>query len=343
MQIECDLAGDVMGDDGFVHVDGPLRSSRGAAGEMQQRHVFGTCPYRTECIRGGRQGAGEIHRTGWRGAGAIGEKYVIKAGKLFAPRLHLAAIKRFGGDERLGIADAHAGLDRLGSERRKQGREHAAVLERAKRGDVELGRPAEQRKNAISLADPALGKDVGEPVRRSSQRGIAEIANAFVAADPAQRKLVAAAAQDMSVKRLMGDIEPAAGQSVEQRASLRPREPSGVLLVIRQVGAGIIFRPFADSLPFHVSLALIEGRQGRLHTGSTKDLMRIKYKAFGARRKPHSANSGISRSSDSGHILAALTKIKTSGGRICENAARKLLWETGAMALFMITCSSNWP
>ena len=40
MKIEHVFAGDVMGDDRVVHMDGALGRSGGAAGEMQQRHVL---------------------------------------------------------------------------------------------------------------------------------------------------------------------------------------------------------------------------------------------------------------------------------------------------------------
>ena len=67
-----------------------------------------------------------------------------------------------------------------------------------------------------------LRQNVGEAIALDAQLRVAELANGIIAADPAQRKLAAAARQHMAVDRLIRDIEPAVGQTVEQRSRLRP-------------------------------------------------------------------------------------------------------------------------
>ena len=159
---------------------------------------------------------------------------MLQAGELLAPRRDLAPVERFGGDQRFGSADRHAGFDRLRPEGREQGRENAAVLQRAERGDVEFRSAPEQREYPVTLGDPALRQDIGEPVRLRAQSRVAEIANLIVAPDPAQSELVAAAGRDVAVDRLMCHVESAAGQTVEQRPRLCPRERPGRRVVIQR-------------------------------------------------------------------------------------------------------------
>ena len=165
MQIEREPAGDVMRDDGFMDVHRALRPSGRAAGEVQQGHVFGTRPYRFERIRRLRQGRGQIDRACGKAARTFGQEDVLQAREFFSPRLDLAPIECFGGDEHLGLADRHTGLDRLRTECREQWREDAAVLQRAERGDVELGHAAEKREYPIAFRNPALRQDIGKSVR----------------------------------------------------------------------------------------------------------------------------------------------------------------------------------
>src|ERR1035437_1346847 len=140
---------------------------------------------------------------------------MLQARELFSPRLYFPPVKCLRGNKRLGTADRHTGFDGFRAERREQRREDAAVLEGAERGDVEFGHAAEQRKNAIRFGYPTLHQDVRKPVRRGAERRVAEVANLVVTTNPAQRQLVAATGQDMSVDRLMRDVEPAVGQTIE--------------------------------------------------------------------------------------------------------------------------------
>ena len=177
---------------------------------------------------------------------------MLKADKLSAPGLDLPAVKRFGGEESLGIADCHPGLDRFRSERRKKRREHASIFERAEGGDVKLRYATEQREDPIPLGHAALGKDVGKPIHCRAERGVAELSDSVVAPNPAQGEPVAATGSHVSVDRLVRDVEPPARQSVEQRPHLHPRERPGVLVVVQEIGADTVVRSLVDSLPFHI-------------------------------------------------------------------------------------------
>ena len=144
MEIEDEAAGDVMRDHGVVDVHGPFRPAGRAAGEMQQRHVFGSGPHahRTCRMALARAAARSVVPGGGVG-GAIDQQDVLKARQLGAPRLDFAPVKRLGRDQDLRIADGHAGLDRLRPERREQRRENAAIFERAESREVELRNAAE--------------------------------------------------------------------------------------------------------------------------------------------------------------------------------------------------------
>ena len=125
------------------------------------------------------------------------------------------------------------------------------MFQRAQRGDVEVGHPAEQREDTFALADAVLRQDIGKTVGRGAKCSIAEVADRIVAADPAQGELVAASGLHMPIDRLVGDVEAAAGQAFKQGACLRPGERAGAGLVIPEVRADVVLGPFSDALPFH--------------------------------------------------------------------------------------------
>ncbi len=194
-----------------------------------------------------RQRGGEVDRVRRRIGRAFGQEDVFQAREFFAPRLDLAPVECFGGDQRTGIADRHAGFDRLRAESREHRRENAAVFQRAERADVEFRDAAKQRRNPVAFRNPALRQHIGKAIDRRAERGIAEIADAVVTADPAQGKLVAAPGFDMAVDRLVGDIEAAIGKPIKEIARLRPGERPGVLFIIDEIGSGTVFGTFSDS------------------------------------------------------------------------------------------------
>ena len=251
VEIEREAAGDVMRNHGLVHVHRALRPSRRAAGEVQQGHVLGAGPYGFKGIRCRGHGGGQVRRARRQAPRAFGQEHLVQARQLLAPRFDLAPIESLGGDEHLGVADRHARLDRLRPECRKQRGEDAPVLERAERGNVELGYATEQREYSIALRHPALRQEIGEAVGLSAQRRVGEIANPVVAPDPPHGKLVAAVGGDVTVDCLMSDIEPASRQTIQHTPRLRPRERPGAFPVVLEVGADVVLGVFSDSFPCH--------------------------------------------------------------------------------------------
>ena len=246
MEVERKAPGDVMRDHGLVHVHRALRPTRGAAGEVQQGHVLGGCRHDLEGLRCRRHRRGEVHRAGWRTPRAVGEKDVPQAGQLLAPGLDFAPVQGFRSDQALGVPDRHARLDRLRAEGREQGAEDAAVLQRAESREVELRHPPEQREHPVALGDAQLPQQVGKPVGMRTQGRVGEIAHLIVTPDPPHGEHVAAAGGDMTVDRLMGNVEPATGQAVQQPPRLRPRERPRVAVVVLEVGADAVLGALAD-------------------------------------------------------------------------------------------------
>src|SRR5664280_3161766 len=139
----------------------------------------------------------------------------------------------------------------IGSGPKAEKREDAAVLQRAKRTDVELWHAAEQRGNPVAFRNPVLGQNIGKAIYRRAKRFIGEFADGVVASDPAQSKLVAAPGFYMPIDRLMGNVEAAAGKTVKYPTRLRPGKRLGALVIVDEVGADVFFRTFSDSLQFH--------------------------------------------------------------------------------------------
>jgi len=71
---------------------------------------------------------------------------------------------------------------------------------------------------AIALAEPKTAQEIGEAVGLATQILIGEFAGCLVLTEPAQRDLCAEPVGDMSVDRLIGDVESAAPQAIEQGA-----------------------------------------------------------------------------------------------------------------------------
>jgi hypothetical protein len=104
------------------------------------------------------------------------EQDVLEARQRGAERFDLFAIEGVGRDEHLRARNVDARLNRLGSERGEEGREDAAVLERAERGDVELRNPAGEHGNRVPLSDTERAQDAGEAARFVAEVAIREIA-----------------------------------------------------------------------------------------------------------------------------------------------------------------------
>ena len=87
----------------------------------------------------------------------------------------LAAVQRRRRHQHPRVAETQSLLDRLGSERREQRAEHAAVLERAERRDVQLRDPTGEHEHPLAAPHAELLEHVGEAVGLSPELGVGEL------------------------------------------------------------------------------------------------------------------------------------------------------------------------
>ena len=117
-----------------------------------------------------------------------------------------------------------AGADRLGAERREQRAEDAAALERAERRDVELRDAAERaRTRARPCRRRAPRRTLAKRLVARRELGVREVAALAVAAEPAQRAALAAAAPRRGGRppraRCSGPRPPGSPSSARARAA----------------------------------------------------------------------------------------------------------------------------
>ena len=191
MQVERVVAGDVVGQNSAVDMHRTLGPARGAAGEVQERHVVGVGRWYLEPVRGFRHQAvpGQRSRCGFA---AAEEDDMRKVRKAIADLLDLAAVQCLAGHEHPSLAHLQAGGDRLGPEGGEQGRHHASVLQRPQSRHVELRHAAGQDEYALAHADTEPLQDIGEAVGGGSQRAEAEIPALAGAPEPAKRQMIGA-------------------------------------------------------------------------------------------------------------------------------------------------------
>ena len=108
-------------------------------------------------------------------------------GELLADRGHLPAVERLGRHQHPPVAPAQALADRLGAERGEQRTEHAAVLQGAERGHVQLQGAVGQHEDAVASFDAEGGEAGGEPVGEVLQLPVGHLGGGTVAAEQAQR------------------------------------------------------------------------------------------------------------------------------------------------------------
>ena len=217
MKVERETRGRVMRDDGLVHVNGAFRLAGRAAREVQQRGVLRIGGGNREAVVGLRQPAREDRACPAASTTELDSptsEHVLEARAASCAALSIFfLIQDIGRHEHLGACDVDPRLNRLRPERGEERREHAAVLQRAERRDVELGDAAGQHGDRVAFSDAQRCQHVREAVRLVAQVGVGEVAAAC-------RPSTAIAAP-----RECGR-EPAAWRSTASCAMLRPR-PSG--------------------------------------------------------------------------------------------------------------------
>ncbi len=257
VQVERVACGHQVGEHRLVHMHRPLGPTGGAAGEVQQAHGLG--------LRGadgvvrrpaGQQRVPRVHAGlgQQRRIGLAHQHHMPQAGQAFAQRTHLALVQLGCGDQHACIAHFGPRGNRLRSESRKQGRDHAARLERAEHRHVQLGQPAHEHKDALARQQAQVLQRMGKAAGFGGEVGVAQLAPLAALADPADGGAAAAAVQQVPVHRLVGDVQaPATGQAVELAARVIPAEGRDRGLVIGQVGRhGRTVARLADDVHQHL-------------------------------------------------------------------------------------------
>ena len=237
MQVERIAGGGVMGDGRAMHMHGALGGAGGAAGEVQQRHVFGRGRDRCAGVARGIHQRGEVERARGNGRSTFfpHQQHMFQGRHPVAPLRQLALVKRGGGDQYAACAQIHARGDGLGTEGGKQGRHHRAMPETAEHGDVKLGDAAREHKDPLALGDAELRQHIGEALAQSGQFAITDIMRGRVERQEAQCHLPAQAARRMRIDCRMGDIEATSRQAGQLGTCRLPRKPGPLGCIVSPV------------------------------------------------------------------------------------------------------------
>lgn len=169
--------------------------------------------------------------------------------------MDLAPKKRLGCNQDSGPGETQADPDRLGTERGVQRAEHGSVLQRTKRGDVQIGDGFEQRGDPIAGTDAEPAQYVGKPARQLVELGIGKVVNRTVLCQKTQCDMVTERSLGMPVDGLVGDIQSPNREPIKLLGSSLPGEcldRSSVTGEIRRDSAPSGFF-FTDNLPIHPS------------------------------------------------------------------------------------------
>ncbi len=234
MQVERVVAGDVVGQNSAVDVDRALGPARGAAGEVQERHVVGIGRRNLEPVRGFRHQVVPGQRP--RHAAAPIRMTCARSGS--RSRI-CSTLRRYSASlvtSTRPCAHLQAGGDRLRAEGGEQGRHHASVLQRPQRCHVELRHAAGQDEYALAHADTESSQDIGEAVGGGSQLAEAEIPALAGAPEPAQCQMIGARTPRVAIHGLVRDVQAATvGQPVQHPPRPVPLEVTADRVVVGQV------------------------------------------------------------------------------------------------------------
>jgi hypothetical protein len=192
---------------------------------MEEGHLLRIRPLDVEPPVGARHEGGVVQRS--RNAGGL----AVVADQQHVPEIRerrpdsgdLPPVQGLRGDEHTSLAGRHADANRLGAERGEHRAEHAAALECAERGDVELGNAAGQGVDALARAHAERAQDIGEAARQLGEAVIGIVDGLAALAEPPQRHVPAVTVSHVTVDRLMGNVQPSpARQPVEGPARALP-------------------------------------------------------------------------------------------------------------------------
>ena len=179
VQVECERARDVVGDDGAVHVQGAFGRPRGSAREVQQRRILRVRVRDLKAlVRGGEHRVEPLRarRRPGRGVGVADEPDVLERGQSGAQAGDLAPVEGVARHEHAALSEREPLADRIRPEGGEEGAEHEARLERAERGDVELESAAAEREDPLALLQSERGERAREAVAERGKLGVAHVA-----------------------------------------------------------------------------------------------------------------------------------------------------------------------
>ncbi len=222
VQVEHQSAGDVMGDDRRMNVDGAFRLAGRAAREVHERRRLGIGRSRLECVTALGEERSDRHHL-WSGRvgpsdpdivlGAPAHQHEFEVSQTIEHGRHLAAVQQWRRDQDLDAPEVHPLRDGIRPERREQRCEGALRFERAECSHVQIGDAAGEGGHAGAWTEAAAPHRISESVRSPSQSRIGDVDGLVdivrLAADESERHSIASALADVSIDRQVRDVHAA--------------------------------------------------------------------------------------------------------------------------------------
>jgi hypothetical protein len=156
------------------------------------------------------------------------------------------------GDQRLGLRDLHALLDRFGREPAEHDVVRGTDARAGEHRDDDLGDHRQEDPDDVALADAQVLERVREPLHLEVQLGVCDGALLAVLAGPVEGDAVAVAGVDVAVQAVVGHVQRAVGEPfVERRVGVveHGRErlvPVQGSRLLGPVGVGVERGPFVQ-------------------------------------------------------------------------------------------------
>src|SRR6478735_3659496 len=166
------------------------------------------------------------------GTVGIGEQDVPEVGERVPVRLHLAEVRRCVGHEDADVAEAQSLEHRLGTERREERTVDGTGLEGAEDREVELGRPRQERADAVAGTDAQTAEGGRRDVALVAQLRVGQLGRGGGAGQEADRDRVGELALRVPVDRLVGHVEVALPVTLQPRPRRLPAEGAPSRLVV---------------------------------------------------------------------------------------------------------------
>ena len=157
------------------------------------------------------------------GAVLSDQDHVLEPGQRGPQRGHLALVEDLRRQERSCVPDLEARADGLRAEGREERAEHASILERPERGDIELRNTPCKDAHEVTLAEPETAQRAREPARLAVEIRVGEVTYFPALSEPAQGEVVRARTGGVAADGLVGDVQaPARRQAVQLGTGVLP-------------------------------------------------------------------------------------------------------------------------